>query len=647
MEAQGGYQSQYQFGNAFDPTKPRPRSQSFASSFSSQYSFDNNASSIVGFADYSRRRIGPVTDHGSSMVQWIRNAGPRWKRKRGFESERPTPSYMVDVSRNRGVANVAPPSRTLQMLPPIARPTAAAHTVPTTFLHSSLNKVKYPINVVLWTPEGRRLLTASSSGEFTLWNGMAFNFETIMQAHEYAIRTATYSHHEDWLISGDQEGIVKYWQPNFNNVKEIQAHDKGSGIRGLAFAPTDVKFVTGSDDATLKVFDFAQGRDEVTLSGHSWEVRCVDWHPKKGLLVSGSKDNTVKLWDPRNGHCLTTISSSKQQISRTVFEPSQGIMLATCGRDRLTRIFDIRMMRDVFILRGHEHDVTSLTWHPVHRNLISTGGHQGCLNHYLLDEQNLPPGMEATKSPYDTSDPKTPAQNIYPAHSIPYAHEPPNGTIWSLAWHPLGHILASGSNDRITRFWTRARPGEETWVNDRYHIGQEAAQARGTYSREGMARQAKEDEEQEALDEAEGLVDQQMPSKASAPVFPGLPGLVQAAPTQDATNGVSSLLPGIGGATAPPIMPALPPGGLPGMPALDPSKLDLSKLAELFGGQLPPPPSGGASTFPPPGIAGNTSLHLPRRSNRTTRRRSNHNRSSLSPLQAQLFKPNRSLTRHF
>lgn len=33
--------------------------------------------------------------------------------------------------------------------------------------------------------------------------------------------------------------------------------------------------------------------------------------------------------------------------------------------------------------------------------------------------------------------------------------------IWSLDWHPLGHILVSGSNDHATRFWTRCRPGEE------------------------------------------------------------------------------------------------------------------------------------------------------------------------------------------
>ena len=67
------------------------------------------------------------------------------------------------------------------MLPPSAKPQSAADSVPAKLLHSSLNKVKHPINVVKWTPEGRRLLTGSSIGEFTLWNGMGFNFETISQ----------------------------------------------------------------------------------------------------------------------------------------------------------------------------------------------------------------------------------------------------------------------------------------------------------------------------------------------------------------------------------------------------------------------------------------------------------------------------------
>jgi len=37
------------------------------------------------------------------------------------------------------------------------------------------------VATVQWTPEGRRLVTGASSGEFTLWHGLTFSFETILQ----------------------------------------------------------------------------------------------------------------------------------------------------------------------------------------------------------------------------------------------------------------------------------------------------------------------------------------------------------------------------------------------------------------------------------------------------------------------------------
>ena len=522
----------------------------------------------------------PVTDYGSTTVQWMRTRRPRYKNAPVREMERPSASYIVD------------------MQPPAARLASAAESIPAKALHSSLNKVKHPINVVKWTPEGRRLLTGSTSGEFTLWNGMGFNFETIMQAHESAIRAVAYTHTDDWLLSADQNGIIKYWQTNFNNVKEIQAHTEA--VRGLAIAPTDSKFVTGADDTTLKIWDFATSQEEATLTGHGWEVKTVDWHPHKGLLVSGSKDHQVKLWDPRTTRCLTTLHGHKSTLSRTMFEPVLGNLLGTCSRDHTVRVFDLRMMRDVLLLRGHEKDVITMTWHPLHKNLLSTGGVEGSIHHYLLDEQNQPAGTDPTISPYDSPDPQNaPVQTIYPAHSIPHAHD---FTVWTLDWHPLGHILASGSNDRVTRFWARPRPGDTSYINDRYHIGQAAAEAQGTYDRGQNRRQMREEEEQEAEDEAEGLVDQKLPSKNPGALLlpPGLPGI------NPSNDGTSSALPGIGGGPPIPALPAgIPPPPMPNGAVPPPfahlAGMDPTRLAALVAsGSLPPPPM----PLPQPGANG-------------------------------------------
>lgn len=40
---------------------------------------------------------GPVTDYGSSMVQWMRHRKPRYEGGLTMEMERPSPSYVVDV----------------------------------------------------------------------------------------------------------------------------------------------------------------------------------------------------------------------------------------------------------------------------------------------------------------------------------------------------------------------------------------------------------------------------------------------------------------------------------------------------------------------------------------------------------------------
>ena len=490
-----------------------------------------------------------------------------------------------------------------QMLPPAAKPSRAVDAVPAKLLHSSLNKIKHPVNVVTWTPEGRRLLTGSSSGEFTLWNGMGFNFETILQvrifcarcqmpiadqdqAHDAAIRAATYSHNEDWLVSADQDGIVKYWQTNFNNVKAIQAHS--DPIRDLAFSPNDSKFVTACDDHSLKIFDFGGGIEESALTGHGWDVKSVDWHPFKGLIVSGSKDHQVKLWDPRTGRCLTTLHGHKNTIAKTKFEPIRGQLLATCARDQTARVFDLRMMRDICLLRGHEKDISTLTWHPIHVSLLTTGGADGSIFHYLLDEPNTPEGTATSVPPYDSGDPaNAPAQTIYPAHKIPHAHD---FAVWSLGWHPIGHILASGSNDRVTRFWTRARPGETHCFNDKYHLGEEGAVAMGTWDKRGGRKMMREDEEQELEDEAGGLEDQQMPAKQ--PVLPGLPGLTST-PSYGLPNGQSAPLrqPAPG-----PVFPGIkdpafgnlpqPPSMAANMPNMNMNQFNPS----LFNTNLPPPP---------------------------------------------------------
>jgi len=326
------------------------------------------------------------------------------------------------------------------LLPPVDAPENPTNAVTTKFVKTATNKMRCPVFTLDWTPEGRRLITGASSGEFTLWNGLTFNFETILQAHDAAVRAMKWSHNDTWMVTADTNGYIKYWQSNMNNVKMFQAHKEP--VRCVSFSPTDAKFASCSDDGTVRVWDFFSCVEERVLRGHGSDVKCVDWHPTKGILASGSKDNQqpVKLWEPKTGTVLTTLHAHKSTVMDIKWN-ANGNWLLTASRDHLLKIFDIRNTKEELqTFRGHKKEVSTVAWHPVHEGIFASGGSDGSIMFWSV-------GADKEVGAIET------------------AHE---SIVWALSWHPAGHILCSGSNDHNCKFWTRNRPGDS--MRDKYNL---------------------------------------------------------------------------------------------------------------------------------------------------------------------------------
>lgn len=322
-------------------------------------------------------------------------------------------------------------SFTKELVPPFASPLNPYDAICCRFAHSATTKNRAPVNVVHWYPNGRRLISGSQTGELIIWNGFTFQFENIMQAHNSAVKAVQWTPEETVMISGDQLGVIKFWDQYMYNFQTFQAHKEA--MCDISVAPTGLKFCSCAEDSHAKVWDLRTGQEERAFTGHGWDVKSCDWHPTKGLVATGSKDAQIKLWDPRIGEAITTIFSHKNTVTRVKWSPS-GQFLASGSRDHLVMLMDIRTMSVRAVGKAHEKEVTSLCWYPENDSLLASGGYDSQLNFW--DTQ----GMSK------------------PIKSLPAAHE---GPIWSLSWHPLGHLLVSGSHDYSTRFWSRARPGDK------------------------------------------------------------------------------------------------------------------------------------------------------------------------------------------
>ncbi len=65
----------------------------------------------------------------------------------------------------------------------------------------------------------------------------------------------------------------------------------------MSFSPDGQRIVSGSSDATLRMWDAGTGRPlGQPLTGHTGQVSGVAFSPAGDRVVSGSYDTTLRLW---------------------------------------------------------------------------------------------------------------------------------------------------------------------------------------------------------------------------------------------------------------------------------------------------------------------------------------------------------------
>lgn len=77
----------------------------------------------------------------------------------------------------------------------------------------------------------------------------------------------TFNHSGAYLASADKTGVIKYFEPNMNNLTAWQGSNSREAIRDISFCPDDQRFATASDDSSIRIWSFAESRVESVLTG--------------------------------------------------------------------------------------------------------------------------------------------------------------------------------------------------------------------------------------------------------------------------------------------------------------------------------------------------------------------------------------------
>src|SRR5206468_1649666 len=75
-------------------------------------------------------------------------------------------------------------------------------------------------------------------------------------------------------------------------------------IFGVAFSPDGQTLATASFDNTVKLWDFATGKEKMTLKGHTKPVYAVVYSHDGTLIATAGDDNSIRIWDAKDGKFL-------------------------------------------------------------------------------------------------------------------------------------------------------------------------------------------------------------------------------------------------------------------------------------------------------------------------------------------------------
>jgi platelet-activating factor acetylhydrolase IB subunit alpha len=164
------------------------------------------------------------------------------------------------------------------------------------------------------------------------------------------------------------------WLPKAPPRYTLESHR--NTITCIAFHPIFSSPATGSDDCTIKIWDWDAGELERTVKGHTRAVVDVDYGGPRGntLLASCSSDLSVKLWDPVDDYKnVRTLLGHDHSVSAVRFIPASTNLLVSASRDMTLKIWDVSTGFCVRTLRGHTGWVRDVFPSSDGRYLLSAG----------------------------------------------------------------------------------------------------------------------------------------------------------------------------------------------------------------------------------------------------------------------------------
>jgi WD40 repeat protein len=302
------------------------------------------------------------------------------------------------------------------------------------------------VNSVAFSPDGTRLVSASTDGTVKVWATKVGPPSLPFRGHAKGILSLSFSPDGRRLASASADQTVRIWDVTTGQeVLPLRGHK--DAVWGVAFSPDGARLASAAADSTARVWDATTGKALLTLEGHTGPVFSVAFGRSGARMASAGADKTVRLWDPATGREALALKGHREAVWGVAFSPD-GRHLATASADKTAKVWDATNGSERLTFDGHHRPVHCVAFSPDGQRIAS--GNPVSLS--LMD----PKGARVLYTLQDDSEPQLPGKVVLWDSTTGRAiltlrgH---TGPVNSVAFSPDGTRLASASADATVRLW--------------------------------------------------------------------------------------------------------------------------------------------------------------------------------------------------
>lgn len=292
---------------------------------------------------------------------------------------------------------------------------------------------------VAFSPDGTRL-AIGGKGTLYMWDrepGTRTALASLATMQVGIIHSVAFNPADgNYLAIGGENGMGiinlhtgQAWMP-------LEGHS--AAVNSVAFSPDGSLLATASDDMSVRLWTEETGQgmrgfqEQAVFQGNTEPVKSVAFHPKGELIASASSDGngngSVRLWNVATGEQQRTIDG----VNVVAFSPG-GKLIAVGSDDGMIRLRRVDNDELWSTLQGHKGMITALMFTPGSGAVVASGSMRDF-------------GVFLWKSDADTLVETNKLITTLPEHT---------SAVWSVAFRPDGHMLASASFDGSVRLWSR------------------------------------------------------------------------------------------------------------------------------------------------------------------------------------------------